>query len=55
MGCLPADLNADGQTDLILCYWGRDPSLHFAAEGIAERQLLEAHELWHSNAGIVTV
>lgn len=25
MGCLPSDLNEDGQTDLLVYYWGRSP------------------------------
>jgi len=54
MGCLPADFDADGKTDLILYYWGREPTLHLAAEGYAGRSLLGGHELWHSNAAIVT-
>lgn len=54
MGCLPADLDADGAQDLVLYYWGRGPTVHLAAENLAERPLLDAFEIWHTNAGIVS-
>lgn len=53
MGCLAADLDEDGRQDLILYYWGRAPSLHLAADGFAERDLLPRHESWNTNAAIV--
>lgn len=53
MGCLPADLNEDGRQDLVIYYWGRSPTLHFAADGFASTSLTLTHELWHTNAAIV--
>lgn len=53
MGCLPADMDSDGLTDLVIYYWGRGPSLHLAADQFRARDLLATPEIWHSNAGIV--
>lgn len=53
MGCLPVDLDGNGRQDLVLYYWGRAPSLHFAVDGFVERPLLDTHEVWHTNAALV--
>lgn len=50
MGCLPGDFDEDGTQDLLVYYWGRAPGLHLAADGFAERPLLDRHEVWHTNA-----
>lgn len=53
MGCLPADVDADGREDLILYYWGRGPTIHLAAQEFTEQPLLLNNEIWHTNAAIV--
>jgi hypothetical protein len=35
MGCLPADLNADGWTDVVVYFWGRPPIMYLRHPGAA--------------------
>lgn len=51
MGCLPVDLNEDGQMDLLVYYWGRTPVM-FLRSGAAylPRELTSSGERWFSNA-----
>jgi len=35
MGCLPADLNEDGHTDVLVYFWGRTPVAHLRKPGTA--------------------
>lgn len=36
MGCLPADLNADGRPDLLVPYWGRTPVAFLRRSGLPD-------------------
>ena len=58
MGCLMADLNEDGLTDLVTYYWGRPPAafLRTPAKGtpsgsaFVAQDLVEPGQRWYSNA-----
>ncbi|MEU4442461.1 VCBS repeat-containing protein [Actinosynnema sp. NPDC050801] len=59
MGCVPADLDEDGDLDLLVYYWGRTPLL-FVNTGLTggvpgpgtfrARELLNPVEVWNSTA-----
>lgn len=58
MGCLPADVDADGRMDLVVYYWGRTPVVFRA---IADRPAADAYRMvavtaetipWFTNAAI---
>ncbi|MBM7774193.1 hypothetical protein JOD54_004397 [Actinokineospora baliensis] len=59
MGCVPADINADGATDIIVYYWGRSPVLFLnqaapgqrpAAEHFRGAELVEPMQVWNTTA-----
>ncbi|QFZ18309.1 FG-GAP repeat domain-containing protein [Saccharothrix syringae] len=56
MGCVPADLDEDGDTDLVVYYWGRTPLLFVNAGGVPgpdtfrARELLHPVQVWNSTA-----
>ena len=58
MGCLPADVNEDGATDLVVYFWGRSPLIFVRDRGHAklEAAAFHAKELvmpprdWYTNA-----
>lgn len=58
MGCLPADVNEDGATDLVVYFWGRSPLLFIRdrSHTTLNRDSFYAEELvspprdWYSNA-----
>ena len=59
MGCLPGDLNEDGQLDLLVYYWGRTPVLFLGSPGAPSAARFRPCELvpaasperWFTNAG----
>ncbi len=61
MGCLPGDFNEDGQTDLLIYYWGRTPVVFLRREGATgddglagedfrRQELVPAGARWYTNA-----
>lgn len=58
MGCVPADLDEDGDTDLLVYYLGRTPVLFLntggravpTAAGFRAVELLDSAEVWNSTA-----
>ncbi|HKY42285.1 MAG TPA: CRTAC1 family protein [Pyrinomonadaceae bacterium] len=42
MGCIPADLNEDGTSDLLVYYWGRTPITFLARTGASPQSLSAA-------------
>ncbi|WP_306369345.1 VCBS repeat-containing protein [Nocardiopsis sp. CC223A] len=59
MGCVPADLDADGDTDLLVYYWGRSPVLFLntsgpgdgtapTAAGFTAHELVEPMQVWNT-------
>lgn len=60
MGCLMSDFDEDGQTDVLVYYWGRSPVMFLrAAPGVAGAASFEARELldrptpWFTNAALL--
>lgn len=59
MGCILADLNADGATDVLVYYWGRGPVL-FRRQGAKiiaaayQPQEIAPGEVWNTNAALVS-
>ncbi len=57
MGCLPADLDEDGRSDVIVYYWGRPPiafmrrGATLAADAFMAVELGPRAETWYTNAG----
>ncbi|MEU7489591.1 VCBS repeat-containing protein [Streptomyces sp. NPDC042319] len=57
MGCVPADLDEDGDIDFIVHYWGRSPVLFINTGGARDpsvgsfraTELLEPMEVWNSS------
>jgi hypothetical protein len=59
MGCLPGDFNEDGNTDLLVYYWGRTPiifmregKLGLSAAAFHPVQILATRERWFTNAAV---
>jgi len=55
MGCVPADLDEDGDQDLLVYYWGRSPVSHMRtggldAAGFTPRELVEPYQVWNTDA-----
>jgi hypothetical protein len=59
MGCVPADLNEDGATDLLVYYWGRSPVLFVnerrapgtpSANDFRAEELVTPMQVWNSTA-----
>ncbi len=54
MGTLAYDFNADGETDVLVYYWGRTPILFYQNNGqFEEQELNPVPERWFSNAAIL--
>ena len=51
MGCIPGDLNEDGQLDVLVYYWGRTP-VAFLRRAISETAAGESHPLCASDYAI---
>lgn len=61
MGCLPADVNEDGRTDLVVYYWGRTPVVflrndtkELSAQAFTVREIVAGREIWNTNAAILS-
>ncbi|MBM3223455.1 MAG: CRTAC1 family protein [Candidatus Tectomicrobia bacterium] len=57
MGCLPGDLNEDGQADLLVYYWGRTPIAFLRtgpgslnADSYTPYDIVPGGERWYTNA-----
>lgn len=59
MGCVPADLDEDGDLDIIVYYWGRSPVLFMnttgpeavpAAENFTAHELVEPMQVWNTTS-----
>ncbi|RLK58074.1 FG-GAP repeat domain-containing protein [Actinokineospora cianjurensis] len=59
MGCVPADINADGAVDIIVYYWGRSPVLFLnqatpgqppSAALLPGAELVEPMQVWNTTA-----
>ncbi|MBA0125307.1 VCBS repeat-containing protein [Haloechinothrix sp. YIM 98757] len=59
MGCVPADLDEDGDVDFLVYYWGRSPVLFMneagpdtapSAEGFTAHELVEPMRVWNTTA-----
>lgn len=56
MGCVPADVNADGRTDLLVYFWGRTPMIFLRrdrpldADGYAVQEVTDTHERWFTGS-----
>ncbi len=57
MGCLPGDMNEDGQPDLLVYYWGRTPVVflrrpgtNLDASSFVAREIMPGRERWYSNS-----
>lgn len=53
MGCVPADLDEDGDTDFVVHYWGRSPVLFINTggprpDGFLAHELVEPVAVWNS-------
>ncbi|MFE9244666.1 FG-GAP repeat domain-containing protein [Nocardiopsis sp. NPDC006938] len=59
MGCVPADIDEDGDTDLIVYYWGRSPVLFLntgdgqgppTADDFTSHELVQPMQVWNTTA-----
>lgn len=53
MGCVPADVDADGATDVIVYYWGRSPVIFLnrhAGASFTPQELVSPAALWNTTA-----
>jgi len=58
MGCVPADMNEDGRTDILVYFWGRPPIAYLRradssildASGFVAHDIAPADEIWNTNA-----
>lgn len=59
MGCVPADLDEDGDLDIIVYYWGRSPVLFMntagpeavpASENFTAHELVEPMQVWNTTS-----
>ncbi|MFE1165777.1 FG-GAP repeat domain-containing protein [Nocardiopsis sp. NPDC058789] len=59
MGCVPADLDEDGDLDVIVYYWGRSPVLFMntagpeavpSAENFTAHELVEPMQVWNTTS-----
>lgn len=53
MGCLPADLDEDGDEDIIVYYWGRVPALFINTDSVPQWKyapLTAEGEIWNTTA-----
>lgn len=54
MGCLPGDLNEDGQMDLLVYYWGRTPIAFLKPEDNSSnylaQEIIPEQQRWYTNA-----
>ena len=57
MGCVPADYDDNGTTDVLVYYWGRSPVLFLRAAGsvsgpasFSPRELVQPYQMWNTNA-----
>ncbi|TXK40174.1 CRTAC1 family protein [Nonomuraea sp. C10] len=57
MGCVPADYDDDGATDVLVYYWGRSPVLFLRGDGpltgpaaFTPRELVQPFQVWNTNA-----
>ncbi|NYH50601.1 hypothetical protein HNR06_000190 [Nocardiopsis arvandica] len=59
MGCVPADVDEDGDLDIIVYYWGRSPVLFMntagpeatpAAENFTAHEMVEPMQVWNTTA-----
>lgn len=50
MGCVPADVDFDGATDLIVYYWGRSPVIFHgdSAGTFTPRELVQPTQIWNT-------
>lgn len=57
MGCVPADINADGSTDITVYYWGRSPVIFLGSRAVAAApaaadfhpvEMVSPMEVWNS-------
>lgn len=55
MGCVPADMDADGREDVLVYYWGRSPVIFYSdAQGsFRPTELVNPVELWNSTTANV--
>lgn len=60
MGCLPADVNEDGRTDLVVYFWGRTPVVFLnvgaplSPAAFRAVEIVAARERWNTNAAVLT-
>ncbi|MEW9552916.1 FG-GAP repeat domain-containing protein [Nonomuraea sp. NPDC050783] len=55
MGCVPADYDDNGTTDVLVYYWGRSPVLFLRDGGggplaFTARELVRPYQVWNTNA-----
>ncbi|MBP2702996.1 VCBS repeat-containing protein [Microbispora sp. RL4-1S] len=57
MGCVPADYDDNGTTDVLVFYWGRSPVLFMRGTGplagpasFASRELVRPYQVWNTDA-----
>lgn len=59
MGCVPADIDEDGDLDIIVYYWGRSPVLFMntagpeaipESEGFTAHEMVEPMQVWNTTA-----
>jgi enediyne biosynthesis protein E4 len=60
MGCLPADVNEDGRTDIVVYFWGRTPVVflrtahNLTVTAFRPVEIVAARERWNTNAALLT-